>query len=87
MSIKITKEETAEIIPSLQRYFREEWEEELSEMRARFLLDYIVQEIAPFAYNCGIRDAETYFRSRVEELPATCFAEGLTYWHKKKKTR
>ncbi|MFI5355731.1 MAG: DUF2164 domain-containing protein [Opitutales bacterium] len=85
MSIALTKEQTADLIPSLQRYFREELEIELSEMRARFLLDYILREIGPFAYNRGVGDAEAYFRARVEELPATCFEDGLTYWAKKSK--
>jgi uncharacterized protein (DUF2164 family) len=79
------KEEIADLIPSLQRYFREELDTELSEMRAKFLLDYFLKEIAPFAYNRGVSDAENHFRSRVEDLPATCFEDALTYWVKKKK--
>ena len=85
MSIELTKEEIADLIPSLQRYCREELDEELSEMRTKFLLDYILQEIAPYAYNRGVKDAESYFRARVEELPATCFEDGLTYWLPRKK--
>ena len=85
MSNALTKDELAAIIPSLQRYFREEFELELSEMRAKFLLDYFQQELAPFAYNRGVRDAEAFFRGKVEDLPATCFEEGLTYWVKKQR--
>jgi uncharacterized protein (DUF2164 family) len=84
MATELTKEETASAAASLQRYFREEFEMELSEMRAKFLLKYFLQELAPFAYNRGVRDAESYFRSKVEDLPATCFEDGLTYWVKKK---
>lgn len=84
MSIELTKEETAEIIPSLQRYCREELDTELGELRAKLMLDYILKEIAPFAYNRGVRDAEKYFRAKVEDLPATCFEDGLTYWKKKR---
>jgi uncharacterized protein (DUF2164 family) len=40
MPIELTKEEVADIIPSLRRYFREELELEISEMRAKFLLSY-----------------------------------------------
>jgi uncharacterized protein (DUF2164 family) len=54
-------------------------------MRAGFLLEYIQSEIAPLAYNQGVKDAESYFRDRVEELPATCYADALTYWITKKK--
>ena len=54
-------------------------------MRAKFLLDFVQTEISPFAYNQGVKDAENYFRSRVEEPPATCCEDGLTYWVSKKK--
>lgn len=85
MAIELTKEEMADIVPSLQRYFREELEVELSEMRAKFLLSYFLKEIAPFAYNKGVKDAESFFRGKVEDLTATCFEDGLTYWLKKQK--
>ena len=84
MAIELTKQETEEIIPSLQKYFREELEQDLSEMRAKFLLDYIVKEIAPYAYNKGVKDSEAYFRSKVEDLTSTCFEDGLTYWVRKR---
>ena len=85
MAIELTKEEIADVIPSLRRYFKEELELEISEMRAKFLLNYFLKEIAPFAYNQGVKDAESYFRGRVEDLSGTCFEPALTYWLKKKK--
>ena len=85
MPIELTKEETADVIPSLRRYFKEELEIEISEMRAKFLLNYFLKEIAPFAYNQGVKDAESYFRGKVEDLSGTCFEPALTYWLKKKK--
>jgi uncharacterized protein (DUF2164 family) len=85
MSMELTKEEIAEVLPSLRRYFREEFDEEITELRSKLVLDYILKEIAPLAYNRGVRDAERYFRQKVEELPAVCFEDGLTYWHSRKK--
>ena len=85
MPIQLTPQETAETIHSLKRYFSSEMDEELSDLRAKFLLDYIVQEIAPIAYNQGVKDAEAFVRARLEDLPATCFEPGLTYWLKKRK--
>jgi len=85
MAIELTKQEIEAIIPSLRKYFKEELEQELSEMRAKFLLDYFLKEIAPLAYNKGVKDAELYFRAKIEDLPAICFEEGLTYWYQKKK--
>ena len=85
MAIELSKQEREAIIPSMQKFFREELEQDLSEMRASFLLDYILKEIAPCAYNKGVKDSESYFRNKIEDLPATCFEDGLTYWTRKKK--
>jgi uncharacterized protein (DUF2164 family) len=85
MAIELTKQEIAEIVPSVQKFFREEFEQDLSEMRAGFILSYFMKEVAPFAYNRGVKDAESYFRAKVEDLSGTCFEDGLTYWLKKKK--
>ena len=85
MPIELTKEEIANVIPSLQRYFRQERDEELGDLPAKLLLDYLLKEIAPFAYNRGVRDAEKYFRGKVEDLSAICFEDEVTYWAKKKK--
>jgi uncharacterized protein (DUF2164 family) len=85
MPIELDQQETKEVVASLQHYFREELDEEISEMRAKFLLDYILKEIAPLAYNQGVKDAELYFRGKIEDLSGTCFEAGLTYWLKKKK--
>lgn len=85
MAIELTKHETEQLVGSIQRYFREELDQELGEMGAKFLLKYILKEIAPFAYNKGVSDAESYFRERVEDLSATCFEAELTFWSEKRK--
>jgi uncharacterized protein (DUF2164 family) len=85
MSLELTKEETEQVIPSLQKYFREEFDQELSEMKARFLLEYFQKEIAPLAYNKGVKDAEQYFRTKTEDLTGICYEDPLTYWTRKRK--
>ena len=85
MSLELTKQEIADLIPSLQKYFREELELELNEMHAKFLLGFFMKEIAPIAYNKGVADAERYFREKVEELGDVCFEPAMTYWLKKRK--
>lgn len=83
--MELSKQEITGLIPSVQKFFREELEHELSEMKTRQLLDYIIKEIGPYAYNRGVKDAESFFRRHVEDLTATCFEEGLTYWVRKRK--
>jgi uncharacterized protein (DUF2164 family) len=83
MPIELTKEERAEVLPSIRRFFRDELEVELSELQSTMILKFILVEVAPFAYNNGVKDAETYFRGRIEDLSGACFEPSLTYWNKK----
>ena len=85
MPVELGKSESEAIRGSIQKFFREELDQDLSDLRTRQLLDYFLQEIAPFAYNQGVKDAESYFRHKVEDLTAICFEEGLTYWRKRNK--
>ena len=85
MAIALTPPETQETIHSLKKYFAAEMDAEISDLKARLLLDYIIKEIAPFAYNQGVKDAEVYFRGKLEDLPATCFEPSLQYWVKRRK--
>jgi uncharacterized protein (DUF2164 family) len=85
MAIKLQPQQTDDSVASLKKYFSTELELELSELRAGMLLDYILKEIAPLAYNQGVSQAEEFMRSKLEDMTATCFEPELTYWHKKRK--
>ncbi|MEZ0273421.1 MAG: DUF2164 domain-containing protein [Roseimicrobium sp.] len=80
----LSKEQKQEVVESLKRFFTETLDAELSNLQAGFFLDYIMTEIAPFAYNQGVEDAQKFFASKVEDLPGTCFQEALTYWKEQK---
>jgi uncharacterized protein (DUF2164 family) len=85
MALELTKQETDEAIHSLKKYCADELDLELSDLRAKLLLGYLVQEFGPFAYNRGVQDAERFMRARVEDLTATCFEPPLPYWPAQKK--
>jgi uncharacterized protein (DUF2164 family) len=80
MSLSLSNEQKAEVVGSIRRFFSEKLEMELSELQAGFLLDYFSAEIAPFAYNEGVADAQKFLVRLCEDLPSICFQEPLTYW-------
>jgi len=80
-------EQKAAILASLQRYFDENYEIELNELQSSLLLDYIMTEIAPFAYNRGVEDAQAFFSARTADLPGVCFEDVLTYWESRGSAR
>src|SRR4051812_50196120 len=85
MPIELTTQETADAIHSLKKYFSSELDSDLSDLRAKLLLDYLLKDIGPLAYNRGLHDAEEFFRKRLEDLPAACFEPPFTYWQGERK--
>ena len=83
MAIELEKQEVEEILPSIKKYILEEFEEEIGDLKAQLLLNYFLKEIAPYAYNKGVKDAEHFFRTKVEDLQGSCYEFPLTYWHDK----
>ncbi|GAB5558479.1 MAG: hypothetical protein SynsKO_01260 [Synoicihabitans sp.] len=81
--MKIPAEETDALLHSIQKYLAEEFDQVASPLKARLLLNYVWDEIAPFAYNAGVKDAQDFLRARTEELPDTVFRDGLTYWKRR----
>ncbi len=44
MALELAPPEFEPVIPSVQKFFREEFEQELSELRARLLLEYVPKD-------------------------------------------
>lgn len=65
---KFTKEQREEMISSIKNYFEEEREEELGDLAAGMLLNFIIEELAPEFYNRGVYDAYKYMSDRVEDV-------------------
>jgi len=83
MAIELEKQEVEEILPSIKKYILEEFEEEIGDLKAQLLLKYFLKEIAPYAYNKGVKDAEDFIRTKIEDLQGNCYEFGLTYWKDK----
>ncbi len=84
MAIKLTKEDQKRVIASIREFFDKELDQEIGDLKARLVLDYVLGEIAPFAYNRGVADAESYLRARVEDLAGTCYQPPFGYRTRKR---
>jgi len=74
-------------IASIQRYFKEEMDEPIGDLKAGLLLDYFVAEIGPIIYNQAIADASDFLAARVVDLSADLSSiyeqMEFTYWEKR----
>ena len=66
--INITKEKRADMISEIQRYFDNERDEELGDLAAGLLVDFIIEKLGPEFYNQGVFDSYVYMNDRVEDL-------------------
>ena len=67
-TIKVTKEQRDEMIAAIKNYFLKEREEEIGELQAGLMLDFILEELAPEFYNQGVSDSYTYMKDTIEDL-------------------
>lgn len=65
---QISKEERQEIISSIKTYFYNEREEELGDLAADLMLDFIIDNLGPKFYNIGVNDSYRYMNERIEDL-------------------
>lgn len=67
-NIEINKEVKQELLNSIKFFFLRERNEEISDFQASFLLDFILDNIAPYIYNQAITDAHTLMSGKIEDL-------------------
>jgi uncharacterized protein (DUF2164 family) len=83
MGIKLNKEVEERLLGSIQRYAKENLDEEMGTLKARLLLDFCVREIGPSVYNQAIQDAQAAMQEKVAELDTSCYEREFEYWQKK----
>jgi uncharacterized protein (DUF2164 family) len=82
MAIGIPKKSRERMILSIQRYFTENMDEEIGELKASLLLDFCLREIGPSIYNQAVADAQVFMRDRVSDLEGSCFEPEFGFWKK-----
>jgi uncharacterized protein (DUF2164 family) len=67
-------------IASIRQYFADELDQEIGDLKAALVLDYMLVELAPAVYNKAIADAKAFFDERAADLGALCHHEEFPYW-------
>lgn len=80
MTIALSDAAKKQSIASIKRYFAEELDQDIGELKAGLVLEFILKEIGPSIYNGAISDAQTYLRDRIADLEAVCAAPEFGFW-------
>jgi uncharacterized protein (DUF2164 family) len=65
---------------SIRRYFLDELDVEIGDLKSTLVLDYILRKIGPAVYNEAIGDARAFFDERAADLSAMCYHKEFPYW-------
>ena len=83
MTIKLKPEAQARFIASIKRYFAENLDDDIGDLKASLLLDFVLSEIGPTVYNRAVADAQAKIQDAALELDSACYEADPGYWNKK----
>jgi uncharacterized protein (DUF2164 family) len=66
--INLSKEAKDEMIAELKNHFDQERDEQLGDLAAGILLDFIIAKLGPAIYHQGVYDSYQYMTERNEDL-------------------
>jgi len=66
--IQLNKEKKQDMILTIKTYFLKEREEELGDLAASLLLDFITDKLAMEFYNQGVYDSYKFMNRKMEDL-------------------
>ena len=66
--ITLDKDSKTALVKRLQKYFRDELNQDLGGFDAEFLLDFFCEEIGVICYNQALADAHVHLQQRMEEM-------------------
>jgi len=82
--LKLPGETEKRLLSSIKRYFRENLDQDIGDLKAGLLLDFCLKEIGPVVYNKAIDDAQAWMQERVSDLDGTCYLPDLDFWETRK---
>lgn len=68
--IELSEERRQDLLRNLLPFFRETFDEELSDYQAERLLDFFLRALGPAVYNQAIGDARKFLLEKLEDLDA-----------------
>lgn len=66
--IELTKEEKKKAIQFIKEYFMSERNEDIGDLAAELVLDFISDKIGPYFYNQALSDVQKYMSEKVDDL-------------------
>jgi uncharacterized protein (DUF2164 family) len=83
VAINLRPETEQYLLGSIKRFFAEELDEDIGDLKARLVLDYFVREIGPSVYNHAISDAQESLERAISDLSGNRYEPEFDFWKKR----
>lgn len=80
MAVGLDADAEALMLASIRRFFLDELEEDIGDLKAGAVLDFFIREIGPSVYNQAIADAQRAMERAVEDLAGVTYQPEFDYW-------
>ena len=84
MTIELNKEARAAAVASIERYYKENFDERIGNIQAAALLHFFLEEIGPSVYNQAVADVQERLMVRVGELDIEHHEDEFGYWARRR---
>ena len=74
-AIDVPDDARKQAVAALRAYCAEHLDEEISDLKATLLFDFILAELGPTIYNQAVADARAFLEERVADLAGVCYRE------------
>ena len=78
--MRLEKETERYLVSSVKRFFADEMDDDIGDLKALRVLDYFIREIGPSIYNQAIADAQSFLQDKVSDLGGACYEPEFDFW-------
>ena len=75
MNIALADERRKRLVAHLQKLFKSEFDETLSDYRAGQIIDLMLKTLGPAVYNQAVQDVRAHFQRKLDDLEAEVFMD------------
>ena len=65
---QLTDEQRKQGMETIKAFFSEERDEDLGDLAAMLILDFISESFGPYYYNKGLEDAKSFLSEKIEDI-------------------
>jgi uncharacterized protein (DUF2164 family) len=77
LRIKLSDVRRRDLLAAIRGFYRERFDEDIGDLKARFLLEFFLGALGPPVYNQGVKDATAFVQERLLDLEGEVYEPEL----------